>query len=166
MTISVEMMRVGIGYDVHPFVEGRPLILGGVTIAYERGLGGHSDADVLVHAIIDSLFGAASMRDIGSHFPDSDPRYKDISSIKLLKDTGVKLSDGGFRIVNIDATIVCEAPRLADYITDMAGNISNALNIGRDQVSIKASSANGVGPLGQGDGIAAYAVALIDETRD
>ena len=158
-------MRVGIGYDIHPLVEGRPLILGGVTIAYELGLSGHSDADVLVHAIIDSLLGAASMRDIGTHFPDDDPRYKDISSIKLLKDTEAKLSDGGFRIVNIDATVVCEEPRLAEYIDEMVENISNALNADRNQVSIKASSSNGVGLLGKGDGIAAYAVSLIDETR-
>ncbi len=160
------MMRVGIGYDVHPLVDDRLLILGGVRIAYERGLGGHSDADVLVHAIIDSLLGAASMRDIGAHFPDSDPRYKDIPSTKLLKDTGVKLSAGGFRIMNIDATIVCEAPRLADYIDEMINNISGALQTDRGLVSVKASSSNGVGPLGKGEGIAAYAVALIDEERD
>ena len=160
------MMRVGIGYDVHPLVEGRPLILGGVKIAYEHGLSGHSDADVLVHAVIDALLGAASMRDIGAHFPDNDPRYKDISSITLLKDTGFKLSDGSFRIVNIDATIVCADPRLADYIDDMVGNISDALDIDRGRVSVKASSSNGVGPLGKGEGIAAYAVALIDEASD
>lgn len=160
------MMRVGIGYDVHPLVEGRPLILGGVKIAYEHGLSGHSDADVLVHAVIDSLLGAASMRDIGTHFPDNDLRYKDISSIILLKDTCDKLSSVGFRIVNIDATIVCEEPRLAAYIDDMASNISDALNIDRSQVSVKASSANGVGPLGKGEGIAAHAVALIDKASD
>jgi 2-C-methyl-D-erythritol 2,4-cyclodiphosphate synthase len=159
------MMRVGIGYDVHPLVKERPLIIGGVKIDSERGLGGHSDADVLVHAIIDSLLGAASMRDIGTHFPDNDPRYNDISSITLLKETRAKLSDDGFRIVNIDATVVCEAPRLADYIDEMVNNISDALNVDRNQVSVKASSSNGVGPLGKGDGIAAYAISLINETR-
>ena len=159
-------MRVGIGYDIHPLIEGRPLILGGTKIAYERGLGGYSDADVLAHAIIDSLLGAASMRDIGTHFPDDDPRYKDIPSTKLLEDTGVKLSNGGFRILNIDATIVCEAPRLADYIDKMINNISGALQIDRGLVSVKASSSNSVGPLGKGEGIAAYAVALINEERD
>lgn len=159
-------MRIGIGYDVHPLVDGRALILGGVTIAYERGLSGHSDADVLVHAVIDSLLGAASMQDIGFHFPDNDPRYKDISSIELLKRTGIKLSEGGFRIVNTDVTIVCDKPRLAEYITRMAGNISGALNIDSSRVSVKASSSNGVGPLGKGEGIAAYAVALIEETSE
>ncbi len=159
-------MRIGIGYDVHPLVDGRPLILGGVTITYERGLSGHSDADVLVHAVIDSLLGAASMQDIGFHFPDNDSRYKDISSIELLKRTGIKLSEGGFRIVNTDATIVCDKPKLAEYITRMAGNISGALNIDSSRVSVKASSSNGVGPLGKGEGIAAYAVALIDEESD
>ena len=158
------MMRAGIGYVVHPLVEGRPLRLGGVTIAYELGLSGHSDADVLVHAIIDSLLGAASMRDIGTHFPDNDPRYKDISSITLLKETRAKLSDGGFRIVNIDATVICEAPRLAEYIDKIVENISDALDVDRSRVSVKASSSNGVGPLGKGDGIATYAVSLIDET--
>jgi 2-C-methyl-D-erythritol 2,4-cyclodiphosphate synthase len=159
-------MRIGIGYDVHPLVDGRPLILGGVTIAYERGLSGHSDADVLVHAVVDSLLGAASMQDIGFHFPDNDPRYKDISSIELLKRTGIKLSEGGFRIVNTDATIVCDKPKLADYIDEMVDNISGALNIDSSRVSVKASSSNGVGPLGKGEGIAAYAVALIDEESD
>jgi 2-C-methyl-D-erythritol 2,4-cyclodiphosphate synthase len=159
-------MRIGIGYDVHPLVDGRPLILGGVTIAYERGLSGHSDADVLVHAVIDSLLGAASMQDIGFYFPDNDPRYKDISSIELLKRTGIKLSEGGFRIVNTDATIVCDKPKLADYIDEMVDNISGALNIDSSRVSVKASSSNGVGPLGKGEGIAAYAVALIDEESD
>jgi 2-C-methyl-D-erythritol 2,4-cyclodiphosphate synthase len=159
------MMRVGIGYDVHPLVKERPLIIGGVKIASELGPGGHSDADVLVHAIIDSLLGAASMRDIGAHFPDDDPRYKDISSITLLKETRAKLSDDGFRIVNVDATVVCEAPRLADYIDDMINTISDTLNVDRNRISVKASSSNGVGPLGKGAGIAAYAVSLIDETR-
>jgi 2-C-methyl-D-erythritol 2,4-cyclodiphosphate synthase len=159
-------MRIGIGYDVHPLVDGRPLILGGVTITYERGLSGHSDADVLVHAVIDSLLGAASMQDIGFHFPDNDPRYKDISSIELLKRTGIKLSEGGFRIVNTDATIVCEEPKLADYIDEMVDNISGALNIDSSRVSVKASSSNGVGPLGKGEGIAAYAVAMIEEASE
>lgn len=160
------MMRVGIGYDVHPLIKGRPLILGGVKIDYGRGLGGHSDADVLVHAVIDALLGAASMRDIGFHFPDSDPRYEGISSIALLKATVVKLADGGFKIVNIDTTIVCDKPRLANHIDGMTGAISAALDIDRGRVSVKACSSNGVGPLGKGEGIAAYAVAMIDEASE
>jgi 2-C-methyl-D-erythritol 2,4-cyclodiphosphate synthase len=159
-------MRVGFGFDVHPFAEGRPLVLGGVTLSYERGLSGHSDADVLLHAIIDALFGAASMRDIGTHFPDNDARYKDISSIVLLQEANGRLAAGGYKIGNIDATVVCEQPRLADQIDDMVSNISGALNIEEEQVSIKACSANGVGSLGKGDGIAAYAVALIDRSNE
>lgn len=159
-------MRIGFGYDVHPLIEGRPLILGGSEIAFERGLGGHSDADVLVHAVIDAILGAAAMRDIGFHFPDSDPRYRDMSSMILLKETGAKLVDRGFRIANIDSTIVCAGPRLADYIDGMIGTMSAALDIDRGRVSVKASSSNGVGPLGRGEGIAAYAVALIEETSE
>lgn len=159
-----QCMRIGIGYDVHPLVEGRPLVLGGVTLAYELGLSGHSDADVLAHAIIDSLLGAASLRDIGTHFPDSDPRYKDLSSIVLLKDTGDRLAGAGYRVGNIDATVVCEQPRLADHIDEMVRNISDALCVDRAQVSVKASTSNRMGPLGRGEGIAAYAVSLIHET--
>ncbi len=154
-------MRVGIGYDVHPLVAGRPLVLGGVTVAFERGLRGHSDADVLVHAIMDALLGAATLKDIGTHFPDTDPQYKDISSITLLKRVGDMLGNGGFRIENIDATILCEQPRLVDYIDEMCRNISAALGIAKEQVSVKATTSAGLGFLGEGRGIATHAVALV-----
>jgi 2-C-methyl-D-erythritol 2,4-cyclodiphosphate synthase len=155
-------MRAGIGYDVHPLVEGRPLVLGGVRVPFARGLSGHSDADVLVHAIIDALLGAASLRDIGTHFPDTDPQYEGISSIILLQRVGDMLCDRGFRVENIDATIVAEQPRLAGYIDEMCRNVSEALTITRDQVSVKASTSSGLGFLGRGEGIAAHAVALIE----
>ena len=154
-------MRVGIGYDVHPLVAGRPLVLGGVTVAFERGLRGHSDADVLVHAIMDALLGAAALKDIGTHFPDTDPQYKDISSITLLKRVGDMLRNGGFRIENIDATIICEQPRLVDYIDEMCRNISAVLGITKEQVSVKATTSAGLGFLGEGRGIATHAVALV-----
>jgi len=155
-------MRVGIGYDVHPLVAGRPLVLGGVTVAFERGLRGHSDADVLVHAIMDALLGAATLKDIGTHFPDTDPQYKDISSITLLKRVGDMLGNGGFKIENIDATILCEQPRLVDYIDEMCRNISAALGIAKEQVSVKATTSAGLGFLGEGRGIATHAVALVE----
>ena len=155
-------MRAGIGYDVHPLVKGRPLVLGGVRVPFARGLSGHSDADVLVHAIIDALLGAASLRDIGTHFPDTDPQYEGISSIILLQRVGDMLCDRGFRVENIDATIVAEQPRLAGYIDEMCRNVSEALTIARDQVSVKASTSSGLGFLGRGEGIAAHAVALIE----
>ncbi len=155
-------MRVGIGYDVHPLVEGRPLVLGGVTVPFGHGLHGHSDADVLTHAIIDALLGAAALKDIGTHFPDTDPQYKDISSITLLKRVGDMLHNGGFKIENIDATIICEQPRLADYIDEMCRNISAALGIMREQVSVKASTSAGLGFLGEDEGIVAHAVALVE----
>jgi 2-C-methyl-D-erythritol 2,4-cyclodiphosphate synthase len=154
-------MRVGIGYDVHPLVAGRPLVLGGVTVAFERGLRGHSDADVLVHAIMDALLGAAALKDIGTHFPDTDPQYKDISSITLLKRVGNMLGNGGFKIENIDATIICEQPRLVDYIDEMCRNIGAALGIAKEQVSVKATTSAGLGFLGEGRGIATHAVALV-----
>ena len=138
------------------------MVLGGMTIDYDRGLLGHTDADVLVHAVIDSLLGAAAMRDIGTHFPDNDARYKDMSSIALLKEVNGKLAKAGYQIGNIDATVVCERPRLSDHISDMVGNLSDVLGIDSTQVSVKASTCNGVGSLGKGDGIAAYAVALIN----
>ena len=155
-------MRAGIGYDVHPLVKGRPLVLGGFRVPFARGLSGHSDADVLVHAIIDALLGAASLRDIGTHFPDTDPQYEGISSIILLQRVGDTLCDRGFRVENIDATIVAEQPRLAGYIDEMCRNVSEALTITRDQVSVKASTSSGLGFLGRGEGIAAHAVALIE----
>ena len=156
-------MRVGIGYDVHPLVKGRPLVLGGVTVPFGRGLRGHSDADVLTHAIIDALLGAAALKDIGTHFPDTDPQYKDISSITLLQRVGDMLHNGGFKIENIDATILCEQPRLADYIDEMCQKIGASLGIMREQVSVKASTSAGLGFLGKGEGIAAHAVALVEK---
>ena len=156
-------MRVGIGYDVHPLVKGRPLVLGGVTVPFGRGLRGHSDADVLTHAIIDALLGGAALKDIGTHFPDTDPQYKDISSIALLQRVGDMLHNGGFKIENIDATILCEQPRLADYIDEMCQKIGASLGIMREQVSVKASTSAGLGFLGKGEGIAAHAVALVEK---
>lgn len=155
-------MRVGIGYDVHPLVAGRPLVIGGVTVAFHSGLEGHSDADVLTHAIIDALLGAISLRDIGTHFPDADPQYKDISSMTLLIRVGKMLHDRGFKIENIDATIICEQPRLADHIDEMRLNISAALGIDTEQVSVKATTAAGLGFLGEGMGVATHAVALVE----
>lgn len=155
-------MRVGIGYDVHPLVAGRPLVIGGVTVAFHSGLEGHSDADVLTHAIIDALLGAISLRDIGTHFPDADPQYKDISSMTLLIRVGKMLHDRGFKIENIDATIICEQPRLADHIDEMCLNIGAALGIDTEQVSVKATTAAGLGFLGEGMGIATHTVALVE----
>jgi len=155
-------MRVGIGYDVHPLVAGRPLVIGGVTVAFHSGLDGHSDADVLTHAIIDALLGAISLRDIGTHFPDADPQYKDISSMTLLIRVGEMLQDRGFKIENIDATVICEQPRLADHINEMCLNISAALGIDIEQVSIKATTSAGLGFLGESRGIATHAVALVE----
>jgi len=158
-----EKMRVGVGYDVHPLVEGRPLVLGGVRVPFERGLSGHSDADVVVHAIIDALLGAAALGDIGTHFPSTDPQYKDISSILLLKRVGDMLYDAGFSIEHIDATISAQQPQLVDFIDEMCHNISSALGVARDRVSVKASTSAHLGFLGRGEGIAAHAVALVEE---
>jgi len=156
-------MRIGIGYDVHPLREGRPLVLGGVKVPFGRGLWGHSDADVVVHAIIDALLGAASLGDIGIHFPDTDPQYENISSILLLQRVGQMLKKKGFKVENIDATILAEEPRLAPYIGEMRRNISDALNIAKEGVSVKAKTSAGLGFLGKGEGIAAHAVALIEK---
>jgi 2-C-methyl-D-erythritol 2,4-cyclodiphosphate synthase len=158
-------MRVGIGYDVHPLIEGRPLVLGGVLVPFGRGLHGHSDADVLTHAIIEALLGAAALKDIGTHFPDSDPQYKDISSITLLKRVGNMLLEGGLHIENIDATVVCEQPRLEGYINEMCRNISEALGLNEEQISVKATTSAGLGFLGEGMGIATHAVALVDKSK-
>ena len=154
-------MRVGIGYDIHRLVEGRPLILGGVPVAYEKGLLGHSDADVLVHAICDALLGAAGLGDIGMHFPDSDPQYKDISSLKLLSKTCRMVDAKGFRIVNLDAIVFAEAPKLGSQRHDMQAAIAKAMNIMAQQVNIKATTTEGLGVIGKGKGIGAMCVALI-----
>jgi 2-C-methyl-D-erythritol 2,4-cyclodiphosphate synthase len=155
-------MRVGIGYDIHTLVKKRKLVLGGVEIPFERGLDGWSDADVLTHAVIDALFGAAALGDIGTHFPPGEPQYKDISSLTLLKATREKLEENGWRIVNIDATIITEEPRLAGFIDRMRQNLSQTLGIASSQVSVKASTANSLGCIGKGKGIEACAVALIE----
>ena len=155
-------MRIGIGYDVHPLVSGRRLVLGGVEIPFEKGLGGWSDADVLTHAIIDALLGAAALGDIGSHFPPGEPQYRDISSLTLLKQTRDKLAENGWRVTNIDATIVAEQPKLSDFINAMRQQVGQALGIEASQVSIKASTSEKLGFAGRGEGIAACAVALIE----
>jgi len=156
-------MRIGIGFDVHQLVEGRKLILGGVTIPFEKGLLGHSDADVLVHAINDALLGACALGDIGKHFPDTDPAYKDISSIKLLKRVKNLLSVHGYKVVNIDSVICAERPKLAPYIDEIRKNIAETLSIAVDRVSVKATTTEGLGFEGKGEGISAQAVCLIEK---
>jgi len=158
-------MRAGIGYDVHSLVKGRKLVLGGVTVPFERGLDGHSDADVLVHAIIDALLGACTLDDIGTHFPDTDPAYEDISSLVLLNKVGEKIKGSGYTIENIDATVVCQRPRLADYRDEMRRNIAASLAIDIERVSVKASTSAGIGFLGKGKGIATHAIALIERAQ-
>jgi len=155
-------LRIGTGYDAHPLAKKRKLILGGVEIPFNKGLDGWSDADVLTHAIIDALLGAAALGDIGGHFPPGEAQYKDISSLTLLKEVGEKLITGGWRIVNIDATVIAEAPRLAGYIDGMRQNLSRSLGIEIERVSVKASTANGVGCLGRGKWMEAQAAALIE----
>jgi 2-C-methyl-D-erythritol 2,4-cyclodiphosphate synthase len=153
--------RVGHGFDVHQLVEGRPCIIGGVTIPYARGLLGHSDADVLLHAICDALLGAAALGDIGRHFPDSDPRYKGIDSRALLRHVGSLLLSRGFRVGNIDATIIAEAPRMAPHVAQMVAHIAADLNVSIEDVNVKATTTEKLGFAGRGEGIAAEAVALI-----
>lgn len=154
-------MRIGTGYDVHKLVEGRALILGGVTIPYERGLDGHSDADVIVHAIMDALLGAAALGDIGQHFPDTDPRYKGADSVKLLHEVGLILAAHGYSVENIDSTIIAQRPKLMSYLPEMRANVAKALNLSVDQVSIKATTEEHLGFTGRGEGISAQAVALL-----
>ncbi|MCI8673422.1 MAG: 2-C-methyl-D-erythritol 2,4-cyclodiphosphate synthase [Lachnospiraceae bacterium] len=159
-------MRIGMGYDVHRLTEGRDLILGGVRIPFEKGLLGHSDADVVVHAIMDALLGAAALGDIGQHFPDTDPRYKGISSIRLLERVGELLEENFYFIGNIDATIVAQRPKLAPYRAEMVRNVARALGISEDQVCIKATTEEGLGFTGQGEGISAQAIALLNRAAD
>lgn len=154
-------MRIGQGYDVHKLVEGRDLILGGVKIPYEKGLLGHSDADVLVHAVMDALLGAAALGDIGQHFPDSDPAYKGISSIELLKHVGALLQEHFYIIENIDATIIAQRPKLAAYRPQMMENIAEALGIEKDRVNVKATTEEGLGFTGSGEGISSQAITLL-----
>ena len=157
--------RVGHGYDAHRLVEGRALILGGVDIPYEKGLLGHSDADVLLHAVMDALLGAAALGDIGQHFPDRDPQYKGISSLLLLKETARILNQAGFSVQNIDATVIAQRPKLAPHIPQMRQNIADALALDIAQVSVKATTTEGMGFEGEGLGISAHAVALITQTK-
>ena len=153
-------MRVGMGYDVHRLVEGRKLILGGVEIPYEKGLLGHSDADVLLHAIMDALLGAAALGDIGQHFPDTDPAYKGASSIELLKRVGELLEENCYYISNIDATVIAQRPKLAGYREQMRANIAEALHLELDQVNIKATTEEGLGFTGTGEGISLLLITL------
>ncbi len=156
-------MRIGMGYDVHRLVENRKLILGGVEIPYEKGLLGHSDADVLLHAIMDALLGAAALGDIGKHFPDTDPAYKGISSILLLEHVGRLLEKERIRIGNIDATVIAQRPKLAPYIMNMRENIAKALRIDIDQINVKATTEEGLGFTGEGLGIASNAICLVEK---
>jgi 2-C-methyl-D-erythritol 2,4-cyclodiphosphate synthase len=157
------MIRVGLGYDVHKLVEGRKLILGGVDIPYEKGLLGHSDADVLLHAITDALFGAAALGDIGSHFADTDPRYKGADSLKLLEACGTELREYGWKTGNIDAVIVAQRPKLLPYVPQMRENIARVLGIDISQVSVKGKTEEGLGFTGTGEGMAVHAVCLIEK---
>lgn len=156
------MTRVGLGFDVHPFATGRPLVLGGVEVPAERGLGGHSDADVLTHAVADALLGALALGDLGQHFPDSDPRYRGISSLVLLREVVARVRERGGEVVNVDATVVAEVPPLAGHLGAMARCLAETLDLGPDRVSVKAKRTEGLGALGRQEGIAAMAVALVD----
>lgn len=159
-------MRVGMGYDVHRLTEGRDMIIGGVKIPYEKGLLGHSDADVLLHAISDALLGAAALGDIGKHFPDTDPAYKGISSLILLEKVGDLISEKGFLIENIDATIIAQAPKMRPHIDTMRENIAKALSIDVSQVNVKATTEEGLGFTGNGEGISSQAVCLLTSPFD
>lgn len=159
-------MRIGQGYDVHRLKEGRKLILGGVEIPYEKGLLGHSDADVLIHAVMDALLGAAALGDIGQHFPDTDDAYRGISSIELLKEVGRLLKEHHYQIENIDATIIAQRPKLAPYRPKMAENMALALGIKAGQISVKATTEEGLGFTGRGEGIASQAIALLTEAAN
>lgn len=155
-------MRIGHGYDVHKLVEGRKLILGGVEIPYEKGLLGHSDADVLAHAVMDSLLGAAAMGDIGGMFPDSDPRYKGADSMTLLSEVCAKLAQSGYKISNIDCTIIAQSPKLKPYVEQMRNNFSKVCGIEKNQVNVKATTEEGLGFSGRKEGISAHSVCIIE----
>lgn len=156
-------MRVGTGYDVHPLREGRALVIGGVHIEHATGLDGQSDADVLTHAVIDAVLGAAGLGDIGAHFPPDDARYKGVSSLTLLEEAAKVVGNAGFRVVNVDSTVIAQAPRLQRHLEAMTRNLAHALGLETESVSVKATSPEGLGSLGAGDGIAAQAVALVEK---
>lgn len=156
-------MRIGFGYDVHRLVTGRKLVLGGVTIPYEKGLIGHSDADVLVHSVCDALLGAASLGDIGMHYPDTDPEFKDIPSIKLLEKTHNMLKENGFGIINIDSIVFAERPKVMPFRSEMEKNIAMAIEIDPECVNVKATTTEGLGMIGKGEGIGAMCIALINK---
>jgi len=159
------MTRIGFGFDVHQLSSGRKLILGGVEIPFEKGLLGHSDADVLLHAVCDAILGAAALGDIGKHFPDTDPNYKGISSITLLEHVNSLLIKEGYSIGNIDATVVLERPKISPYVEEMRKNIAKALHINENQISIKATTNEGMGFIGSGNGAVAYAVTTINSLK-
>ncbi|HZT61608.1 MAG TPA: 2-C-methyl-D-erythritol 2,4-cyclodiphosphate synthase [Burkholderiales bacterium] len=155
-------MRIGQGFDVHALVKGRRLIIGGVAIPFDKGLAGHSDADVLIHAVCDALLGAAALGDIGRHFPDTDPKYKDADSRALLREVAAKVRGAGFSIANLDATLHAEAPKMAPHIPAMIANLSADLGLERGKVNVKAKTAERLGAIGRGEGIAAEAIALLE----
>ena len=158
-------MRIGHGYDVHKLVEGRDLILGGVKIDYEKGLLGHSDADVLLHAVSDALLGAAGLGDIGRHFPDTDPKYKGADSLELLREVYQKISEKGYRVGNIDVTMIAQKPKLKDFIPQMQENIASAVNVSPDRVNVKATTEEKLGFTGTGEGMSCHAVCLLEEVE-
>jgi 2-C-methyl-D-erythritol 2,4-cyclodiphosphate synthase len=158
--------RIGEGWDVHPLVQGRPLVLGGVTLAHTHGLAGHSDADALLHAITDALLGAAALGDIGTHFPESDAAFQDARSTELLREAGRRVRAAGWQVVNIDSTVIAEAPRIAPHRAAMAENIAQALGLAASQVNVKAKTAEHLGPVGQGAAIEARAVVLLERAQN
>lgn len=159
-------MRIGVGYDLHRLVPGKPLVLGGVTVPFDKGLDGHSDADALTHAVVDALFGAAALGNIGEHFPDTAPEYKDADSLELLKRTGRKVRDAGYAVGNVDAVLVAERPQLSPFVPAMREALASALDIPVDAVSVKPKTNEGVGPEGAGEAISAYAVAALESLTD
>ena len=159
------MTRVGFGFDVHPLAAGRPLVLGGVTVEFDRGLAGHSDADVLSHAVGEALLGALALGDLGRHFPDTDPRYRGISSLRLLRSVVELVTARGGRLVNVDATVLAQAPRLAPLLPEMAKRLADALGLEADRVSVKAKSPEGLGLVGRQEGMAAMAVVSVEVTE-
>ncbi len=165
MPVKKEKIRIGFGYDIHRLAKDRRLILGGVHVPFKLGLLGHSDADVLCHAIADSLLGAVSVGDIGKHFPNTDPKFKNISSLLLLKKTAAVIKKAGYRVANIDGMLIAEAPKLAPYIEEMQMNIARTLGIKKSQVSVKATTNEGLGEIGKGKGICAFANALVERIK-